>query len=464
MGKLGAAAACLLFAVPFGGVGAWATWSIGSTLHDAWRARQWVRVPATVEDASLTTSGSSDGDDTFRAEGRYRYVFEGRRYASSRLGLSTKGGADNIDDWHHEVSARLQEARAAGRPVDVWVNPGKPAESVFDRGVRWGEVLFLIPFSLAFGGVGVGALVAMAYVLKGKGPGGGPRQAPVRAVDGAGKEGRAAGNAAPPMLWVFAFFWNAISWPIAILAVRDAAASGEWLALIVLLFPLVGLMILWGAIAASWKSFREGRRGAGPPRPAPAASSFTARAERAMYDPPAGSAAPAFPRGDTPRLALPETLADVEDTGSTLTIRYRTRRRLGPAIALIVTGLFLSLAGVLIHFEDDSVFWAAVLVATGAVLDVSAVGMLVGRLAVNAKAGELNVERRTLTGTRVSRLRADQVRAIRKTLAYSVNEEPYYTVVADLGAEQLPLGFAIRGDALADRIAGRIARVIGIAP
>ena len=458
--RLGAVLACLLFAVPFGGVGVFASWAIGSTVHASWKARSWVPVPAVVESASLHESSSSDGGDTYRADGSFRYAWNGRSYTGTRLGTSVIGGTDNFDDWHQEVSSRLKAARAAGQPVTVWVNPENPAEAVYERGIRWAELLFLTPFALAFGGVGVGALVAMVHVLRGKGSETGTQQGLDRALGTAGKGGQASAR----FLWIFAFFWNALSWPIAILVVRDVAASGEWLALIVLLFPLVGILVLWGAIATSWKSFREGRRGIEPPRPAPAASSFAAGAERAMFDRPAGTAAAGFPASGPSRLTLPAALADVEDTGSTLTIRYRTRRRLVPAVMLLVGGLFLSLIGVLIYLAGDSVFWAAVLVAVGAIVDVSAVGMLVGRLVVSAKAGELVVERRTFTGTRVSRLRADQIRAVRKTLSYSVNEEPYYKVVADLGAEQLPLGFSIGGDELADRIAGRIARVIGIAP
>ncbi|MCM2327102.1 MAG: DUF3592 domain-containing protein, partial [Lysobacter sp.] len=287
MGKAGAVLACLLFAVPFGGVGVFASWAIGSTVHASWKARGWVPVPAVVESASLHESGSSDGGDTYRADGSFRYAWNGRSYTGTRLGTSMIGGTDNFDSWHQETSSRLKAARAAGQPVTVWVNPENPAEAVYDRGIRWSELLFLTPFALAFGGVGVGALVAMVHVLRGKGSeaaGASAQQGLDRALGTVGKGGQSSAR----FLWIFAFFWNALSWPIAILVVRDVAASGEWLALIVLLFPLVGLLVLWGAIATSWKSFREGRRGTEPPRPAPAAPSLAAGAERAMFDRPAG--------------------------------------------------------------------------------------------------------------------------------------------------------------------------------
>ena len=122
-------------------------------------------------------------------------MFAGKPYTGSRLGMSKVGGSDNIDDWHHEVNARLEDARAAGKPVTVWVNPDNPAESVLDREMRWGELLFLVPFSLAFGGVGVGALVAMFFVLQGKGreAEGGRTQAAVdEALGTASKDGAQA--------------------------------------------------------------------------------------------------------------------------------------------------------------------------------------------------------------------------------------------------------------------------------
>jgi hypothetical protein len=445
VGKTGAVLACLLFAVPFGGVGVFASWAIGSAVHGAWKARDWVPVPATVESASLATSESDEGGTTYRAEGTYRYSYRGQSYSGSRLGLSALGGADNIDDWHEAVNARLESARKARQPITVWVNPASPAEAVYDRGIRWAELLFLTPFSLAFGGVGVGALVVMAKVLLGdtKGPGRERTQeATGRAMGTAGRGSQSSAR----FLWIFAFFWNAISFPIAILALRDIADSGEWLGLLVLLFPLVGVLVLWGAIAASWKAFKARRGGARSARGS-APDTF----DRAKGF---GSAAAA-------RLELPETLAEVEDRGSTLSIRYRTRRRLGLAIALVLAGTFLALVGVMLYFEGSGM-GAAALVAIGAVLGVSGVGMLVGRLALSAKAGELTVERRTLAGTGVHRVRAGEVRAIRPALAYSINEEPYYSIVADLGAGRLTLGNSIPGEELANAVARRIREVVGV--
>ncbi len=466
MGKLGAAALCLVFAIPFGGVGVFATWAIGSTLHEAWRARDWVRVRATVDEASLSSSSGSDGGTTFRADGRYRYVFEGRPYSGSRLGISRLGGSDNIDDWHEQTSARLADARAAGLPVTVWVNPDNPAESVFDRELRWGEVLFLVPFSLAFGGVGVGALVAMYFVLRGKGGQGGANEAVGRALGAPSRQGASGGDSSARFLWVFAFFWNSMSWPIAFLAVPDIVERGEWMGLLVLLFPLVGLGLLWAAISVTWSAFVAKRRGTATPPPARARSApgaFAERAARAMFDPQGGS--PRLRPPPATSVAIPESLAAVEESGGTLTLRYSRRRNLGLGIALLVTGGVLSAIGAAILAADGIGLAAAALLAIGGLVDVSAVATMVKSLAVTVSRSELVVEKSGLFGRRAWRAGRDEIVALKVGNTHSVNDVPYFALHAvDRGGQRIPVGDGVRGTDIADSLAQRIGRALGLDP
>jgi hypothetical protein len=136
---------------------------------------------------------------------------------------------------------------AEKKPITVYVNPESPAEAVVDRDVRWKFVLFLSVFSLVFGGVGVGALFLGVRGLFGK-----------KGIDisARGMRRKSSQDAGVSFLWIFAFFWNAVSFPVAILVVPQAWQGGEWGALFVLLFPLVGLLILWGAIAATIQVIR----------------------------------------------------------------------------------------------------------------------------------------------------------------------------------------------------------------
>jgi hypothetical protein len=455
VGKFAAALGCVAFAAVFGGVGVFATWAIGATLWDAHRAGSWVRVKATVGDAALQSGG-----DTFRAEGTYRYTFEGREYSGSRLGISRVGGADNLDDWHQEVSAKLQDARAAGKAITVWVNPENPAEAVFDRYVRWREIAFLTPFSLAFGGVGVGALVAAVVVLLGS-----DRKAPARAPVPE-REGR---DASPAFLWAFAFLWNALSFPIAILVISDVVESGEWAGLLVLLFPLVGIGLLWAAVSVTWAAWRARRGRDGPalrppdraaPRTLPGA--MATQAGRAMFDP-AGKAFASAP-DPAAAVAIPASLAQLEESGGGLTIRYSRRRRLGLAVAFFVVGALLHLGGATLFAGGEVVVGAALFLGLGTLADLAGVAVLLGTLVVAAKGGELSVEKAGLFGSRSWRVRRESITAIRPALAYSVVGTPYFSLFAETGGERIPLGNSLKGTDVADAVARRIARALGASP
>ena len=236
--KLGAVLFCLLFAVTFGGVGVFATWMIVTMVHDGLRAGSWVLARANVE--------SLEG-----ARVVYGYSFGGRQYQGSRLGAARIGGSDNIDDWHPSMEGLLADAQAGRRPLMVYVNPDNPAEAMIDRDVRWKLLVFMLPFALAFGGVGAGATWVLVRTLRGKQPERrGIRTAPV--AIGSDARGKALG------LWIFAFFWNAISIPISLLALPDLIAEERWVGLLVLIFPLVGAFLLWAAIRGTIELLRHG--------------------------------------------------------------------------------------------------------------------------------------------------------------------------------------------------------------
>lgn len=235
--KLAAALFCLLFAVAFGAVGVFATWMIATTIHDGVRAEDWVRTRATVE--------ALDGNGV-----RYRYSFQGREFTGTRIGTSPLGGSDNIDDWQPRMHDHLAAAKSGGKPILVFVNPENPAEALVDREIRWKLLVFMLPFMLAFGGVGVGALYALVHLLRGKGDK--PRTADQRLAVASDARGGLVG------LWIFAFFWNAISFPIAALFIPEMVESGEWLGLFVVVFPLAGVFMLWAAIRGTFEYLRRG--------------------------------------------------------------------------------------------------------------------------------------------------------------------------------------------------------------
>jgi len=127
----------------------------------------------------------------------------------------------------------------------------------------WPQAGFLTIFALTFGGVGVGGLIALAAGRR-------------RLVDA---EGRQAGHPDAPWLWradwasgvvtdssrtemwtawVFAALWNLISLPGGVLGVRAATREGNRLALIALMFPLIGMGLLAWAVRTTLRYRRYG--------------------------------------------------------------------------------------------------------------------------------------------------------------------------------------------------------------
>lgn len=237
--KLATALFCLVFAIPFGGVGVGASWVVVKMIQDGQRAQEWVRVKATVDSWS-------------RGKIEYHYKFGDTTYRGDRLGVNPIGGTDDIDSWHDNMSAMISAAKDGSNPLMVWVNPDDPAESMVDRTIRWKLVAFALPFALGFGGVGVGALWVLFRMPF-------------------ARSGTDAASAAAPSglagVWIFTFFWNVISFPVALVVVPDAWDKGEWAVLWVLLFPLIGLLMLWGAIRQTVTAIRNAFRRRFTPAP-----------------------------------------------------------------------------------------------------------------------------------------------------------------------------------------------------
>jgi len=241
-----------LFALPFAAVGVWMLWSVGSTVCDAWQMRDWVQV-----EASLSAGGYETHDDTYEAFARYEYTYGGRTYSGDRVGIA--GGADNIGDYQRDLGRKLGNAHAGGQPILVFVDPDEPSQAVIDRDIRWGLIGFQMIFVIVFGGVGFGLLYA-AW----KAPGEKDRSDPAYADtpwlqndDWQTASIRSGSRASMWGAWAFAGFWNAISSIAPFMAYREIVDNDNWLGLIALLFPLVGIGLLVWAIRRTleWRRF-----------------------------------------------------------------------------------------------------------------------------------------------------------------------------------------------------------------
>ena len=245
-----------LFALPFAAVGVWMGWSIGSTLGDAWQMRDWVQVEARLYSAGYTTNPGDDSD-TYEAYAEYGYRHAGKAYTGRRVGISP--GGDNIGDYQRDIGRSLQAAHARGEHIMVYVDPDEPSRAIIDRGIRWGLIGFKMIFVIVFGGVGFGLLVAVWRAPKEK-----DKTDPVYAdkpwlINDDWQTGtiRSGSRTAMWGAWVFAIFWNAISSFMPFLAYREITENGNYIVLIMLLFPLVGISLLAWAVRRTleWRRF-----------------------------------------------------------------------------------------------------------------------------------------------------------------------------------------------------------------
>ena len=114
----------------------------------------------------------------------------------------------------------------------------------------------LLVFGLVFGGVGFGL---MALTLWGKRVAAEedklkrahPEQPWMWKPEWAAGRIRSSNRGTAIVAWVMALFWNGVSLPVAVLALPEALERGEYGALFVLIFPLIGVGLLVWAMRAT---------------------------------------------------------------------------------------------------------------------------------------------------------------------------------------------------------------------
>lgn len=184
---------------------------------------QWERVPATVLSSELHRH-RSDGSSTYSVTARYRYSFQGQTFTSDQVGLYS--GSDNVGDYWQQLSSRLDRARASNRALQAWVNPSNPTQAYLDRTFRWSTLIFGLTFGGVFALVGAGVMYLMR---RGRDP---------QTVSGTGQYSSREKSGHWLMVGFGAVF---ILLPSpAYLEVWKEVSRGNYMILLVLLFPLAG--------------------------------------------------------------------------------------------------------------------------------------------------------------------------------------------------------------------------------
>jgi hypothetical protein len=247
-----------LFALPFLGVGLWMGSSMFGHAYDAWLMRGWTPVQATVHRGGYETR-SGDDADTYEAYADYAYVWNERQYYGNRVSIS--GGADNIGDYQQALGRQLSNASSRGAPITAWIDPADPSSSVVDRNLRWGLIGFKAIFFLVFGGVGAGLL----YLVFRRRSRTDLTESVAADKPWLAREAwqtatiRSGSRATMWFAWGFAAFWNAISAPLPFVIYPEVVEKGNLLALIGLVFPVVGAGLITWAVARTLEWRRFGR-------------------------------------------------------------------------------------------------------------------------------------------------------------------------------------------------------------
>jgi len=251
----------ILFALPFAAGGLVVGYLASRSLITWYEARQWVETPARILQADLEVNQGSDST-TYQVTARYEYRWENQTYSGERVGLS--GGSDNIGSFHQDRYSELARYQSSGEPFRCFVNPDDPTETILFREMRWGLFALMGVFSLLFTGAGVGMMAAGFWgkrkvveqeQLEAQHP-----EAPWRwNSDWTDGRVRTSGNIQFLFPLIFALFWNLISAPLLFVLPSEVLENDNKLALIGLIFPVVGLgLIVWAVRSfLHWKKFGD---------------------------------------------------------------------------------------------------------------------------------------------------------------------------------------------------------------
>ena len=229
---------------------------------------------------------------------QYSYEYRGVSYSGNAVGVSEV--KDNIGPWQRDMQAYLGRIKRSGDNLPIWVNPLDPAQAVIDRDMRWGLFALASGFCSIFILIGLGVIYASFRGVNKMQARRRPSLWDMRKrwqqaqADGStsigflefcqqhyGESEKHGDEKAPPVdwksrkgwedtriksdvgkgmafFWGFALVWNGASIP-ASLALPRELAQDNYAALLILLFPAVGLFLIYKAFQSTLEFRRFGR-------------------------------------------------------------------------------------------------------------------------------------------------------------------------------------------------------------
>ncbi len=218
-------------------------------VYDWQQMKSWPQVEARLLDAELER-----GSKTYRATARYEYRYEGVVYISERVAIM--GGSD-IGRFQETLGYALESALQNQQPVPAWVNPHNPSDAVLNRDMRWPLLILKSVLALIFGGLGIRLVVRQLYPKIGAT--GHPESVSkpwLGQREWANSDVNCDTKKQARFFWGFALLWNMLTWPI-LVAIPEELSRGNKLIVLAVIFPLVGIYLVYLAIKStlSWRRF-----------------------------------------------------------------------------------------------------------------------------------------------------------------------------------------------------------------
>jgi hypothetical protein len=251
-----------VLALPFALIGTVLAHRTVWTVITTWTMQSWPTAPATLQHVELEAQGSNSK----RTRATYSYLVDGRSFNGQTVTLY---GADNLGSFQQRAYDELQGYFSRRAPYSVHFNPREPGESILMPVVRWEAVSFSLIFVVLFGGVGFGLLIA-AYS--------GYRRLRIEAalvaqypnepwrhrIEWSTGRIQSDQNSAARGAVILAVMWNVCSWPM-VFAVPEKLQAGEYGGLLLLLFPALGLgLIYWAIVSLAGTGHISGSTGRTP--------------------------------------------------------------------------------------------------------------------------------------------------------------------------------------------------------
>lgn len=240
-------AGCLtIFALPFAAVGTWAAYTVVSTLFMTLLMQSWPTTAGQI--VSLEFVGNLEGSSSGYVKATYAYDVAGTQFEGKRVSLYT---ADNVGTFHRDNYHFLKGKFDYKQSIPVHYNSNDPNDSILFPVFRWESLGLLGIFALVFGMVGWGLIVGSWSLLRrsrerAKLAAQFPGQPWLYRADWKSGQIRSSQKGMAMVLTALALFWNAISSPI-LFILPGELAKGKYVALLLLLFPAIGVGMAYAA-------------------------------------------------------------------------------------------------------------------------------------------------------------------------------------------------------------------------